>query len=165
MKKTVFFWLLAILMMQTTYAAQTGDSVTYNFKGHFLVLPTCVISDDKVMDVAFNTVGVKKVDGVNFKQTIPYTVECKGEPDNTPLNLTIIGTAESFDDAAVTTDAPGLGIQIQADGQPLKLNTAKSTTLGALSSLVLTAVPVKDPATELAAQAFSATATLKVDYQ
>lgn len=165
MKKTVFLCLLSVFVMPAVHAAQTGDSVTYNFKGHFLVLSPCVINDDKVLDIAFNTVGVKKVDGVNYKQTIPYTVECKGEPDNTPLNLTVTGTAESFDNAAVTTDAAGLGIQIQADGQPLKLNTAKATTLGALSTLVLTAVPVKDPATELTAQVFSATATLKVDYQ
>lgn len=165
MKRTVFLFLLMISLIQTARANQVGDSVTYNFKGHFLVLPTCIISDDKVLDIAFNTVGVKKVDGVNYKQTIPYTVECKGEPDTTPLNLTVTGTAESFDEAAVTTNASGLGIQIQADGVPLKLNTARATTLGALSSLVLTAVPVKDPATELTAQIFSATATLKVDYQ
>ncbi|MFO6300197.1 fimbrial protein [Rahnella selenatireducens] len=165
MKKRVVLYLLAALLMQSTRAAQTGDSVNYNFKGHFLVLSPCIISDDKVLDIAFNTVGVKKVDGINYRQVIPYTVECKGEPDNTALNLTVAGTAENFDAAAVTTNAAGLGIQIQADGQPLKLNTPLATTLGALSSLVLTAVPVKDPATELTAQGFTATATLKVDYQ
>lgn len=165
MKKAVFLCLLAALAIHTACAAQTGDSVTYNFKGHFLVLSPCIISDDKVIEISFGSVGVKKVDGVNYKQTIPYTVDCKGEPDSTAMNLTITGTAESFDNAAVTTNAAGLGIQIQADGQPLKLNTPLATTLGGLSLLVLTAVPVKDPATELIAQTFSATATLKVDYQ
>lgn len=165
MKKTVFLCLLTALAIHTARAAQTGDTVTYNFKGHFLVLSPCIISDDKVIEISFGSVGVKKVDGVNYKQTIPYTVDCKGEPDSTAMNLTLTGTAMSFDNAAVTTNAAGLGIQIQADGQPLKLNTPLATTLGGLSSLVLTAVPVKDPSTELAAQIFSATATLKVDYQ
>lgn len=165
MTNKVMLSLLLACLMPAAHAAQTGDSVEFTFKGHFLLLSPCIVSDDKVINVSFDTVGVKKVDGVNYKRTIPYTVDCKGEPDNTAMNMTIVGTAESFDNAAVTTDAPGLGIQIQADGLPMKLNTPRATTLGALSSLTLSAVPVKDPAIELTAQAFSATATLKVDYQ
>lgn len=166
MKITVFLCLLAALMMtQTTRAAQTGDSVTYNFKGHFLVTSSCTISDDKVIDIAFGNVGVKKVDGVNFRQTVPYTVDCHGAADSTSMELSVSGTPTAFDNAAVATDATGLGIQIQANGLPLKLNTSLNTTLSELQNLVLTAVPVKDPATELTAQTFSATATLKVEYQ
>lgn len=165
MKITVLLCLLTAILMPTAHAEQTGDSVTYNFKGHFLVLSSCTISDDKVLDIAFGNVGVKKVDGVNYKQTIPYTVDCHGAADSTSMELTVSGTAESFDNAAVTTNADGLGIQIQANGQPLKLNSALKTTLSELGALVLTAVPVKDPATELTAQTFSATATLKVEYQ
>jgi type 1 fimbria pilin len=77
----------------------------------------------------------------------------------------IVGTAVYFDGSAVKTSVDGLGIQIQANNEPMALNQSLKTTLGAISSLVLTAIPVKDPDTELTAQSFIATATLAVEYE
>lgn len=146
-------------------ATQTGDSVVFNLHGIFQISSPCTVSNDQVMDIAFGNVGVNKVDGINYAKTIPYTVECHGAKDNAPLTLMVSGTAESFDSAAVTTSADGLGIQIQASGQPMKLNEPLSTTLSAVQSLELKAVPVKDPSKELSAQPFTATATLTASYQ
>lgn len=157
--------LLAAGVLPDAWALQEGDSVVYNFQGKFMVTSPCTVSNDKVMDIPFGNIGVNKVDGINFMQTIPYTVDCQGAPDSSPLNLTVSATPVSFDDAAITTSAPGLGIQIQANDQPMKLNQPLVTTLGAVASLALKAVPVKDPAKELTGQAFTATATLTAEYQ
>jgi type 1 fimbria pilin len=146
-------------------AEQTGDVVTYNFSGTFVISSPCVINNDEVMDISFGNVGVKRVDGTNYKQIIPYSVDCHGAPDDSPLDLTVTGNATNYDQAALATSAEGLGIQIQANGQPMQLNKALSMTLGELSSLELTAVPVKGPEKELTARSFTATATLTAAYQ
>lgn len=167
MNKKMLFLAAALVMLlnPVVQAEQTGDQVTYNFSGTFVISTPCTVSNDKVMDIAFGNVGIKRVDGVSYTQPIPYTVDCHGAPDDSPLNLTITGVATSFDPAAVMTNADGLGIQIQANGTPMQLNKAVSTTLGEVSSLSLTAVPVKDSAKELTEQAFNATATLTAEYQ
>lgn len=152
-------------LVTVAQAAQTGDAVVYNFQGKFILSSPCTINNDQVIDITFGNVAVNKVDGINYLNTIPYTVDCQGATDDSPLTLTLSGTPESFDSAAITTSADGLGIQIQANGQPFPLNTSRITTLGELASLTLKAVPVKDPAKELTQQAFTATATLKAEYQ
>ncbi|WP_313108673.1 fimbrial protein [Atlantibacter sp.] len=146
-------------------AAQTGDTLSYNFSGTFMISSPCTINNNEVMDVVFGNIGVNKVNGVDYKQPIPYVIDCHGAPDDSKLSLTVAGIAASFDTAALATNADGLGIQIQANDQPLTLNQSLDTTLGALSTLKLMAVPVKDPAKTLTEQPFSAIATLKADYQ
>ncbi|WP_259567510.1 fimbrial protein [Enterobacter sichuanensis] len=157
--------LFRLMIGSACLAAQTGDQVIFNFGGTFVVSTPCTISNDEVINIAFGNVGVDRVDGSHYAQPIPYNVDCHGAPDSSPLELTVTGTAESYDDTALVTSADGLGIQIQANGVPMKLNQALSTTLGSIPSLTLTAVPVKDPAKTLKEQPFTATATLTADYQ
>ncbi|MGL4429830.1 MAG: fimbrial protein [Silvania sp.] len=157
--------LLALAFVPGLQAVQTGDVVTYNFTGTFVVSTPCTINNDQVMTIPFGNVGVKKVNGVDYMQPIPYTVDCHGAPDNSPLNLMVSGVATSYDNAAVPTSAEGLGIRIEANGQPMPLNKALSTTLGSVSLMTLTAVPVKDPSKELTEQPFTAVATLTAEYQ
>lgn len=157
--------LLICSMIQTTYAEQKGDTSTVDFQGTFSVLSPCTISSDKDITVSFGNVGVNKVDGINYEQSIPYTVDCKDAPDNTAVQVEVSGTAELYDNAALKSTVTGLGIQIKENGQPLTLNKPLDTTLDQMQSLSLTAVPVKDPAATLTAQQFSAIATLRVYYQ
>ncbi|EOI3503825.1 fimbrial protein [Cronobacter dublinensis] len=162
---TAGFLMLNAGLLKTASAAQTGDNVSVNFQGEFTIVTSCTIKNDQIIDVVFGEVGVNKVDGTNYKQIIPYTVDCKGATDTSPLSLMMSGTAENYDEAAVATSADGLGIRIEANGQPMPLNKPLNTTLGALQSLTLTAVPVKDPAKTLSEGLFSATATLTANYQ
>lgn len=165
MKKTNLIVMLAgLLLAGSLQAEQIGDEMSVNFTGTFIITTPCTISDDQVINVSFGNINVGKVDGVENKQDIPYTVDCHGAPDNSAMNIQVSGVAEIFDNAAVTTSADGLGIQIQANGVPMKLNQPLKTTLGGLQSLVLSAVPVKDPDKALSEQTFTATATLTADY-
>ena len=142
--------LSGLLLTGTPHAAQVGDQMSVNFKGTFIITTPCTVSGDEVIDVSFGSISVGKVNGIDNKQDIPY--------------IQVSGVAEIFDDAAVTTSADGLGIQIQANGVPMKLNQPLKTTLGGLQSLVLSAVPVKDPNKVLSEQTFTAVATLTADY-
>ena len=156
--------LSGLLLTGMPQAAQVGDQMSVNFKGTFIITTPCTVSGDEVIDVSFGSISVGKVNGIDNKQDIPYTVDCHGAPDDSALNIQVSGVAEIFDDAAVTTSADGLGIQIQANGVPMKLNQPLKTTLGGLQSLVLSAVPVKDPNKVLSEQTFTAVATLTADY-
>jgi hypothetical protein len=169
MRKIIFslknIFILLSIFTHVVHAAQTGDAVIFNFSGYYVLLSPCTINNDEVLDIPFGNVGVKKVNGVDYMKTIPYVVDCHGAPDNSALHLTISGNVTDFDQAAVQTSADGLGIQIQANGQPMQLNKSMDTTLGALSSLELTAVPVKDPLKTLTEQSFTAIATLTAEYE
>lgn len=151
--------------IETGWAEQTGDSTDITFKGTFIISTPCTVSNDKVIDVTFGNINVNDVNGTEHGQTIPYSVDCHGAPDDSPLDLMVSGTAETFDEAAVVTSVDGLGLQIQANGQPMKLNKPLSTTLGSVQSLKLIAVPIKDPVKTLTEQPFTAIATLTAQYQ
>lgn len=161
----LFAIITLFLNVSPAMSAQTGDSVTYNFTGTYLLTTPCTISNDEVLNIPFGNVGISKVDGSNYIQSIPYLVNCKGATDDSPVRLMVTGTAATYDTAALVTSADGLGIRIQADGKPMKINEALTTTLGALQAVALTAVPVKDPDKELSEQSFSATATLTAEYE
>ncbi|EOC1567568.1 fimbrial protein [Cronobacter dublinensis] len=168
MKKIYCFFMYMILttgLLHLAYAEQTGDNLSVTFQGTFIISTACTINNDQVIDVNFGNVGVNKVDGINYKQTIPYSIYCKGANDNSPVDLMMSGTAVSFDDAAVKTSVSGLGIQIQLNGQPMQLNKPFPTTLAAIQSLTLSGVPVKEAATVLTEQPFTAIATLTANYQ
>lgn len=167
-KKALTLFALGLALLAATQASlaeQTGDAMAITFQGKYIVSTPCTISNDQVMDITFGNLGINGVNGIDHGQPIPYTVDCHGAPDDSPLSLMITGAAQSFDDAAVVTSANGLGLQIQANGQSMKLNKPLNTTLGALQSLKLMAVPVKDPAITLTEQPFTATATLTAQYQ
>lgn len=169
-KRELAFAVIAFLNMMaspgnTARAAQTGDEMSVKFRGTFVVSSPCVINNDEIIDVSFGSVGVDKVNGSNYQQNIPYSVDCKGAADSSAVNITMKGQVQTFDEAALVTSVDGLGIKIIANGEPMKINKPLATTLSELESLVLVAVPIKDVSKNLAEQNFTAVATLTADYQ
>ena len=82
------------------------------------------------------------------------------------MTLTWTGTQTSFNDAAIETDVPGFGIELQHDGQRFKLNTPLAINATDFTQKPkLEAVPVKASDAVLSDTNFSAYATLRVDYQ
>ena len=68
--------------------------------------------------------------------------------------------------AAIETDVPGFGIELQHDGQRFKLNTPLAINATDFTQKPkLEAVPVKASDAVLSDTNFSAYATLRVDYQ
>jgi type 1 fimbria pilin len=134
------------------------------FKGQLIQSPNCTIDDGQVIDIAFgNNIGIRKLDGVNYRQTINYEISC-GESDfDWSMSLKISGQTTLFNPAALQTSVDGLGIEILQNGEPFILG--KPLTIDPKRKPILQAVPVKDPNADLIATDFNVTATLTAEYQ
>lgn len=158
----------AVLVAGMTTAGTAGAEVSNNvtFRGRLIAPPPCTLDEGRVIDVDFGQrVGIRKVNGVNYLQPVPYRVACTGDAGTQPweMVLTFSGTPTIFDEAAVQTDKAGLGIRILKEGLPFKLNTPVKITPGNYPKLE--AVPVQSPGATLTEGPFEALATLRVDYQ
>ncbi|CAI1872479.1 Minor fimbrial protein prsF precursor [Serratia quinivorans] len=155
--KTVFALALA-LCASSAMAAQTTIRVSVT-----IVAPVCVINDNQQINVDFgNDVVTTKVDGSYKKVPITYSVQCQNSPSNN-MKLQIMGNGASFDSNVLATNKTGLGIALLMNGGQLPLNSWRDFTYPSLPKLE--AVPVKQAGVTLSGGAFSAGATLKVDYQ
>ncbi|ALX95758.1 hypothetical protein AV650_20410 [Serratia fonticola] len=140
------------------------QAVDVNFKGTLQAPPPCTINNGNLIDVDFGEkVAIKKVDGSNYIQQVNYTINCEPGVPGWALGLTFKGSATAFDNAAVQTNKPALGIRMLRNGEPFTMNTR--VEIESATPPVLQVVPVKDPARELTDGAFEATATLFADYQ
>lgn len=127
-----------------------------------MVVVQCQVNQDKGVNVHFDTMGVNKIDGVNFTQPIPFLVTCNNLNGgaNPGLSIRVNGDQSDFNEAAVATNIDGLAIKIMKNGEDLELNTDTGNTY---TTDTLTAVPVKKTGVELEAGAFHATATLVIN--
>lgn len=147
---------IMVILMAVVAIKATQAKSDVNFHGTLYSI-SCIINNDKPVDILFGNVGVNKVDGVQYTQSIPLSMTCD-EGYSGALLLTIAGNESGFDDSAVMTDAPGLAIRIMQGGEVIQVNKPFIITTGNLP--VLTAVPVKDPQITLTGGEFHATATL-----
>ncbi|PNU35499.1 pilus assembly protein [Serratia marcescens] len=160
--KTSVMLLCGALFSQMASAA---EEASMHFRGGLRAPPPCTISDGGVVAVDFGLrVGIKKVDGNNYRQAVNYRISCEA-PGALPweMVLTLKGDATVFDRAAVQTDNGNLGIRIYQDDVPFQLNS--SIKIDPSNPPHLEAVPVAKPGESLTEGAFLATATLQVDYQ
>ena len=125
--------------------------------------PPCVINSGSTLDVPFgNDLLTSRVDGVNYRRDVPYTVICDS-PFNNAMKLELKGTGASFDSGVLVTRKPDLGVKLFVNGADWPLNTAVNFTHPNFP--VVQAVPVKRAGSSLTGGAFDAAATLVVDYQ
>ncbi|CAI1929832.1 fimbrial protein [Serratia marcescens] len=157
--------LLACTLFLSTLPGHAADNTAaMTFSGILNEPPACVINNGQQIDVDFGErVGISKVDGQNYLQTINYRIDCEPGGSGQTLGLTLIATASGFDSAAVPTSVPDLAIRLLLAGNAFVLN--KRVAIDAANPPVLQAVPVKRKGSELKPQAFSAQATLLADYQ
>ncbi|MBG5898604.1 fimbrial protein [Providencia sp. PROV156] len=148
----------------------SSANANWLFDGTLIIPPVCQLSQDDPIKVSFGKVGVRKVDGVAFKQTIPYQLNCVGDMSQPwDISLTFSGTpaGNGFDNATLQAISPlnngKLGIQIQKNGQPQPLNNAFLVDRTALP--ILSAVPVMRAGSELVGDNFTASGTLTVIFE
>lgn len=135
-----------------------------SFSGTLNEPPSCVINNGQRIEVDFGQrVGIGKVDGRNYLQTVNYRIECEPGGNGQALGLTMVATASGFDNAAVPTNVPDLAVRLLLAGNAFVLN--KRVAIDAANPPTLQAVPIKRPGAGLTPQAFSANATLLADYQ
>lgn len=155
-------YLTLSLLLAVTSPLYAADNML--FHGTLVEPPPCTINDGGMVDVDFGErVGVNKVDGVNYRQTLDYRITCEPGATGLDLSLTLYGQHADYDAAAVQTDLADLGIQVLQNGQPFLINTP--VAIDPTHPPVLEAVPVKKPGATLTGGVFVATATLKAQYE
>jgi len=134
------------------------------FSGTLIDSPTCEINNNQRIDVPFgDDLITTRVDGVNYKKEIEYTLNCEQAASNA-MRMTIKGTTAPFGSGLLTTNKTGLGIQ-------LYVNTTTALTLGSGVNFmypgkpVLHAVPVAQDNKTLTAGSFTGSATMVIEYQ
>lgn len=153
---------LSIVSVPSIYAANVS------LRGTLIEPPPCRINDGNKIEVNFtDRVGIKKIDGINYRTTMSYQITCEPGTTNSNwlLSLTLKGDLALFDTekSAIQTDVAGLGIKVYQEGSAFELDKPINITL--LSPPLLEAVPIKNPTIELTEGPFNATATLQAEYQ
>nr|BFD44445.1 fimbrial protein [Pseudomonas sp. FFPRI_1] len=151
-------WLLLAILPQ-----QAAAQENLLFKGNLVEAPPCTISDDKRIDVQFKgNIAISKIDGSNYREPVPFQIQCEERASGVvwKMQLTIVAKVE-FDENAIETSIPGLGIKIMLGDRIFPLNVAQKIDIDSIGQpLELAAVPVKKSGAELIDDAFSASALL-----
>ncbi|MPR01096.1 fimbrial protein [Pseudomonas sp. MAFF 212408] len=149
------------LLWAVSQGVQAETSLT--IRAVIIAPPPCVINSGSTLDVPFgNDLLTTRVDGVNYRRDVPYTVTCDA-PFNNALKLELRGSGAAFDSRVLLTRKADLGVKLFVNGADWPLNTAVNFTHPNFP--VVQAVPVKRVGSTLTAGAFDAAATLVVDYQ
>lgn len=108
---------------------------------------------------------IKNIDGQSYAKTdIPYTLDCEDSADNSALKLKFDGTQMTGQVANVLkTSENNMGLRLLADG--INLNLATWHNFNYASKPVLSVVPVSSGTGGVNDGAFTASATLSVEYQ
>ncbi|BEM58655.1 pilus protein [Serratia marcescens] len=151
------------LVMALFGASAQADNMS--FRGTLLDAPPCSINGGKPVEIDFGAVGVNKVDGDNYRQTFTLEYECEGT--NSDMQLRYLGNATDFDSAAVQTNIADFGIRLQHQRNgvvtPFKVGgTLPIPSYQGSSNFI--AAPVKKAGVALKEGAFTATATLQLEY-
>ncbi len=155
----------AILAGSLLWAVSQGVAADTNLiiRAQIIAPPPCVINSGSTLDVPFgNDLLTSRVDGVNYRRDVPYTVTCDS-PFSNAMTLELKGTAAAFDSRVLVTRKTDLGVKLFANGADWPLNTAVRFTYPNFP--IVQAVPVKRAGSRLTGGAFDAAATLVIEYQ
>lgn len=156
-------WQQSAVFAVFTVGFSSGALANLTFDGTLMEPPACLISSGSSIEVDFKEVGLKKIDGVNYRKRIDYTITCEAGTLPWEMILRVEGAATAFEASALQTSVPDLGIRFLQGGVPLDLNTA--LMINPAAAPVLEVVPIIRAGTSLGPGEFSATATLLAKYQ
>jgi type 1 fimbria pilin len=145
-------------------AALAADTATITVRVTIMAPPPCVINDNNLIEVNFgDDVLTIRVDGKAYKRKpVTYSVDCSGGPSSA-VKMLIEGSGAGFDSEVLQTDQTDFGIALLNNGRRYPINSWLN--FDASSPPSLEAVPVKRVGARLQGGAFSAGATMKVEYQ
>lgn len=158
--------LLLCTLMGVAVMVQAKDGeADMTFRGTLIEPPPCTINDGNQVDVDFGErVGINKVNGVNYRQTLNYQIVCENSGDRSwALTLSLSGAQAGFDNEALQSSKENLGIRVYQNDRPFTPGSSLAIDLS--SPPRLEAVPVKNAGSTLTEGAFDAWATLRADYQ
>lgn len=128
-----------------------------------VVAPPCEINDNQLIEVNFgNDVMTTRIDGEYKKMPVTYSLQCQGEASN-GLRMRIDGDGAAFDGKVLKTNKTDFGIALLNNGKRLPINSWLNFSYSNQPNIE--AVPVKRSGGKLSGGAFSAGATMKVEYR
>ncbi len=130
-------------------------------KGEVLAKP-CSINNGQAIEIDFGDVMTTRVQDEFYKEPINYTVSCK-DGVQPKLNIFIEGISSAFDQRLLKTSVDNLAVLFKADTTDFPLRNKRNFNFA--NPIKLDAVLVKKSGTDLPAKSFTATATIKVEYQ
>jgi type 1 fimbria pilin len=150
--------IVVLFFLGSSYAA-----TTVNIKITVNAPPPCVVNKNNPVTVEFgNTMITSKVNGVNYRQEIPFTLECTRNTEKT-LRLIINGNPSGFNTEVLKTSKDNLGIALLKDGVAMPLGSWLDIDYDKLP--LLEAVPTAPNTALITAGEFVASATINVEYQ
>lgn len=182
MKKR-FFYSLAVMTVFVLWMAYMNDasantSGTLTYSGRLLKSSPCVFLNNDPAHVDFGDVQVRDLNtnAEKYQKIILLPMRCKASA--TQVGVRHLGTATSFNNAAVISDIDGLGIELRVaspvNGELLPFivggrfiyQTYRGTTPSNDYdvNLILAALPSKDPNNQPKVGAFHATSTIQLEY-
>lgn len=152
--------LLALLLGCGPLAQAAESQVT--IQGVIQAAIPCVINKDAPISAPFNDIQIAGINGHYKTISIDYALDCSRSATN-ELRIQVRGNP-AFDQTMLQIpDYDNIGIALKKDGERWALNTWSN--FDTRKQPVLQAVLVKRDASEIKAGAFTASATLVVDYR
>jgi len=124
--------------------------------------PPCTINDGKAIEVDFGELIADDLDGIQFGRAVNIDLSCSGQRKN-QLRLQFQGTPDKAIANYLQTNHEGLAIKFFRNGQLLPLNSWLNFSWPDVPEL--RAAPVISNKKVLTGGTFSASATLRVEYQ
>ncbi|MGL5388526.1 MAG: fimbrial protein [Enterobacterales bacterium] len=154
---------LAGALFSVLLTSVPASAMPVNVRGTIILPPPCTINNNQTIRVDFgDEVMTTRIDGVNYKQTIVYSLDCDIQKSN-DLKMSIQGGTAGFGTGLLSTSKSDLGIALYYGTQQLNINTWFNYSYP--NKPVLYAVPVKRSGATLTGGEFTASATLLIDYQ
>ncbi|ELY2670854.1 fimbrial protein [Cronobacter sakazakii] len=125
----------------------------------------CEINHNQDIDVDFgdNVITTEVAQGI-YEKAIDYTLDCGNAIPGKMLKMRLVGNGASFDSDVLKTSVDALGVKFKNNGVDYPLNSDVNF-ISQENKPALTAMLVKKNGTRLPTGAFSAGATMMVDYQ
>ncbi len=155
---------LAALALPGTAMAKMDDAtINVKISGTVVANGSCTFTGTGPVVVEFGDVFINSLKDSAYKQNLPYTLSCKGDPGDKTIQMKLAGTAADFDGTLLKTDAKGLGISLQNAGTTLALNQWVDIDPAAPPTFDAVLVKQKD-ASFVNGQEFNGSATLIVGF-
>lgn len=162
-------WVLITMLLIVICNTVSHASTQVNFRGNLIDNPPCDITgDNDPITIDFDEVGITKIDGINYMQDFTLKVICTNDlGDSVQLYMGYDGMNASFDNKAIQTNLRGLGIRLYHQGDVIAPNNEDipvTMSGGSSISILLSAVPVREPSADLLEGTFNATGTVEIRY-
>ncbi len=155
--------LISLLLSGAALAKMDDATINVKISGTVVSNGSCTFSGTRPIAVEFGDVFINDIKDKAYKQSLPYTLVCKGEPGGKAIQMKLMGTTADFDGTLLTTDAKGLGLRLQKDGSDMMLNQWVDIDPAAPPKFDAVLVKQKDASFQNG-QAFNGSATLIVGF-